>query len=244
LDLAYNLRWEGDYGRARLLTEESLSLSRELKDPRGISGALVVLGELARDDGHYDRAMTLFQEALTFARESGDSWLIASRLIYMGSLAVRQGQYGSAAALLEEALAMKRAVADEADIPHMLNLLGWAARGLCDLERARRLCSEGLRGSQALGAVWGSAESFEQLARLDAGAGRPERAARLFAAADALQESMRLRRSPSDQPDHDDAVAAVRSSLGGATFTTAWTEGRAMTLEQAVAYALEEPPSQ
>jgi hypothetical protein len=42
-----------------------------------------------------------------------------------------------------------------------------------------------------------------------------------------------------EQEEYGRAVAAVREQLDAATFTTVWTEGRAMTLEQAIAYALE-----
>ena len=35
-------------------------------------------------------------------------------------------------------------------------------------------------------------------------------------------------------------MAAARSQLGESTFEEAWTEGQAMTFEQAVAYALKE----
>jgi len=34
-------------------------------------------------------------------------------------------------------------------------------------------------------------------------------------------------------------IAAARAQLGEATFEAAWAGGRAMTLEQAVAYALD-----
>ncbi len=36
-------------------------------------------------------------------------------------------------------------------------------------------------------------------------------------------------------------VAVARTALGEEAFLAAWEEGRAMTLEQAVEYALEEP---
>ena len=36
-------------------------------------------------------------------------------------------------------------------------------------------------------------------------------------------------------------TAETRAALGEAAFAAAWAEGRAMTLEQAVAYALDEP---
>jgi len=53
----------------------------------------------------------------------------------------------------------------------------------------------------------------------------------------------RLTRWPAgfDRTDYyDHAVARVRAALGEQAFETAWTEGRALTLEQAIAYALEE----
>jgi hypothetical protein len=49
--------------------------------------------------------------------------------------------------------------------------------------------------------------------------------------------------APPDRPLVDRAVAAARRSLDEEAFATAWAEGRTMTLEQAIAYALEESPS-
>jgi hypothetical protein len=42
---------------------------------------------------------------------------------------------------------------------------------------------------------------------------------------------------------HQDAITAARSALGEDAYAVAWAEGRSMNLEQAVAYALEEPGS-
>ena len=44
--------------------------------------------------------------------------------------------------------------------------------------------------------------------------------------------------APADRADHDRDVAAVRAALGEAAFAAAWAEGRAMTMEQAIAEAL------
>jgi hypothetical protein len=44
---------------------------------------------------------------------------------------------------------------------------------------------------------------------------------------------------PFDQIEYEHNTKALRESLDGANFETAWAEGRAMTLEQAVEYALE-----
>jgi hypothetical protein len=40
-----------------------------------------------------------------------------------------------------------------------------------------------------------------------------------------------------DQPEYDRQVASVRAHLGKAAFPTAWAEGQAMTLQQAIDYA-------
>jgi hypothetical protein len=43
-----------------------------------------------------------------------------------------------------------------------------------------------------------------------------------------------------DQQYYERGVAFLRSQLDDATFMSAWAEGRKMTLEQVVAYALED----
>ena len=68
-----------------------------------------------------------------------------------------------------------------------------------------------------------------------------EKAIRLCAAADCIRLEIGAPLSASRRPIFDNEVAAARESLGDdKAFDRAWQEGRAMTLEQAVAYALEE----
>ena len=57
-----------------------------------------------------------------------------------------------------------------------------------------------------------------------------------------LGRSRHLERTidPGDRTDFERNVSAVRASLSEDEFAAVWAEGRAMTLEQAVAYALEQ----
>ena len=66
---------------------------------------------------------------------------------------------------------------------------------------------------------------------------------RLWGAAEALREQMGMSFSDYDlaQSGYEQDLAAVRSALDEASFDTAWAEGRAMSPEQAIEYALEEP---
>jgi non-specific serine/threonine protein kinase len=65
-----------------------------------------------------------------------------------------------------------------------------------------------------------------------------ERAARLLGAANQLGEALGLRAKPPDQECHDHYTVSTRARLGESAFSSAWAEGRAMTLEQAIEYAL------
>jgi hypothetical protein len=71
-------------------------------------------------------------------------------------------------------------------------------------------------------------------------AGQPLRAAQLFGAADMLFETIGWVRDAVDSDDYAYSVAQVRDQLDEATFSAAYAVGRAMTLEQAIAYALED----
>jgi hypothetical protein len=46
--------------------------------------------------------------------------------------------------------------------------------------------------------------------------------------------------SAAERDEHDRAVATARAELGEEAFAAAWEEGKKMTMEQAVEYALEE----
>ena len=74
------------------------------------------------------------------------------------------------------------------------------------------------------------------LARVASATGHCERAARLFGAAEVLCEALGYHAS--DQAGHDKDVASARVGLKQAVFAASRAEGRAMTLEQAIEYAL------
>ena len=65
------------------------------------------------------------------------------------------------------------------------------------------------------------------------------RAARLWGAAQALRERAGVQRSAASRDQLARETAPARERLGEEAFQIAWTEGSAMTLEQAAAYALE-----
>ena len=70
--------------------------------------------------------------------------------------------------------------------------------------------------------------------------GEAERAARLYGVVEKLNEVMGTPQDAGENALTGPYLAAARSQLDEASWQEAWAQGRAMTLEDAVAYALEE----
>lgn len=86
---------------------------------------------------------------------------------------------------------------------------------------------------------WSIAWRLEALAQVAARQGQGAQAARLFGAAEALLAAAGARFSDTDRVGYRDSVAGVRAQLGDEAFEAAWNAGRQMTLDEAIAYALQ-----
>jgi hypothetical protein len=67
----------------------------------------------------------------------------------------------------------------------------------------------------------------------------PLRAVQLWGAVDVLRRAIEIPRPPREQAEYEQAVVALRSTLGDAAFDAAWAEGLLLPLEEAVALAQE-----
>ncbi|MEO7908477.1 MAG: hypothetical protein ABIV47_02390, partial [Roseiflexaceae bacterium] len=116
--------------------------------------------------------------------------------------------------------------------------LGETALGQADATTAQQWLRAGLRLSRDQGArimvAWclaglGSAAVLEE---------EPERAARLWGAAEYLRVTLGCRRAPAARATYERLLAQVHAQLGEDLFTAAWAAGEALELEQAIAEAL------
>jgi predicted ATPase/class 3 adenylate cyclase/Tfp pilus assembly protein PilF len=231
---------QGDYASARGYHEESLAIRREIGDRQGIATSLNNLGNVAHNQGDYASARHYWEESLAIRREIGDRQGIATSLNNLGYMANIQGDYASVRGYLEESLAIRREIGDRKGIAASLNNLGLVAYHQGDYTSARGYLEESLTIKREIGDQRGIADSLEAFAGLAADQENPERAARLSGAAEALREEMGLPLAPNEKEEYDRDVAQVRQGLGEVAFAAAWEEGRAMTMEHAVEYALRE----
>jgi non-specific serine/threonine protein kinase len=231
---------QGDYPAARALHEECLSIRRELGDRRGIAVSLSNLGVVADEQGDNGAARILRQESLAMFRELGDRRGVAGLLSNLGVAAHDHGDYAAARALYEESLAIRRQLGDRLGIAISLNNMGLVAREQGEYAAALALHGEALAIRYELGDRRGIAASLSGLANVALALSEPHRAGRCWGAAERLREEIGAPLPPSERSSYDNKVAAARAaSNDDAAFELAWREGRAMTLEQAIEYALK-----
>src|SRR5207249_753697 len=118
--------------------------------------------------------------------------------------------------------------------------LAFVVQSQGDSGAARALFEESLAISQEHGYKPRIVENLEGLAAVAVAQGQAERAARLAGAAEGLREAMGAPLPPADRAEHERSVGAARTALGEAAFASAWAEGRTLSLEAAVAFALVE----
>jgi tetratricopeptide (TPR) repeat protein len=235
-------RNQGDYGRAERLEEEGLALFRNQGDAWGTTFALLSLGDAALEQGALDRATIYLQEALVISQNNElvnwTTWTIYN----LGRVAYLQGDYTAALAWLEESLAQFHDLDYTIGVGLMLLNLGRVAHAQGSSTTAAQQFAESL----ALLRETPSTEfevhnpALEGLAGVAAAQGRPKRAARLFGAVQARRESAGVPLPAAYRAGYERDVAAARAQLDEATFAAAWAAGRAMSLEQAIAYALSQ----
>ncbi len=229
---------QGDYERATALCEKGLAACRQSGDRARLGWFLLILGVVARDQGQYERAEALCEEGLNLGRDLRDEQLINIALANLGSVARHQGDHNRAATLYRESYALSQEIGSKPIVAYALRNLGLGAYDQANYQQATEFYREGLIRSREVGNRWLSRECLEGLAWVACAQGRYEHAARLLGAAEALREHFGLRRPPVDQAEHDRRVVSARTPLGETAFAATWAKGRAMTLEQAIEYAL------
>jgi predicted ATPase/class 3 adenylate cyclase len=234
--LAYD---ENDFPAARARYEESLAIRRELGDRWGIAVSLNNLGNVASDQNDYATAHASYEASLALMRELGDPRGIANALNNLGRLASRGRDYAAARRFHEESLSIRQDLGERWGIASSLNNLGNVAYAQGDYAAARTLDQQSLELQHALGDRRGIAYTLESLAAVAHCLDYPAVAARIWGAAERLWSQLGSRPAPSDQSsDADVAEAARDATANDAALKLSWEEGRAMTLQQAVDYAL------
>jgi predicted ATPase len=235
--LAVITRDRGEIAAASLLFERCVALWKELGDPANIARALSNLASVMKLQGEYERASSLYDECLTIFRQIGDGAGVAWTLNCQGDVARGKADFVAARSFCEQSLSEFRQLRDGWGIASALSDLASLSCDQGNNAEARRLYGESIKLFQELGHKRGIARALECLAVVAAAQSNAEQSLHLAGAAGALRQRLGAPLMPVEQRRLEKALEFARRTLGN-TAGTAWMEGWAMPVEQAVDEAL------
>ncbi len=226
--LADTAEFQGDLSAADAAAAESLALCHSLDEPRWVAANLSTLADIRVEQGDLAAARRLADESVAIRRERPQLFNLARGLASSANLALAEGALERAQALAEEAVALTREAAPKGyALAEQLCLLAEIQRRRAEYGAAVAAFLEAVRLVERAPSAFVIADALDGLAALRAALGKPVEAARLAGAAQRARDEYGYVRFNLDRP----VPARVEP---------AWSEGLAMTLEQAIQYTLRD----
>jgi DNA-binding CsgD family transcriptional regulator len=201
----------------------------------------MIQGEVALALGKHNTAQLLLEESLTLAREAGDPYRIAATLNDLGDLARCERHFAQAYSTYEQSLSLFRELGAVREIPATLHNLAHVCLYQGDMERAQALFRESLEAQRAHNDRDGVLEGLLGLAALASATGLAAESARLYAAVVSNGKGNSVILWPPEKIEYEHYIGLVRAKLNGAEFEAEQERGRALSMEQAIEYALNLP---
>ncbi len=227
-----------DDATAQPLLEESATVFRQVGDRLYLSEVNLYLGVIQYRRGDLEQASLLIEGGQALARVVGVQRHIATALYLSGELARLRGDDRQAEAQYVESIALWQEIGNRVSRAVSVLALGYVSLHQCDVQRARVLFEETLAVFKSVNEQTCISKCLAGLAAVAVAEGQPASGARLLSAARALLLVTGAILDPVDSAEHEHLALALHAQLDGATFDAAWAEGQAMTMEQAIAYAL------
>ncbi len=250
-----NLGWlvlkQGKYAEARPYFEEVLALTQE--QGFNLARPLIELGFVALLQGEYAESRQQLEEALVINQQWGHKFFRGVALNLLGWVALCQGDYGEALPQLEESLAIVRKLALKSLLPIFLIPLGLVAlyqkeynEASAHLEESMLLCRKmGFKFELTLALTgWALLVSrqWQEIEQPDSSitVSYLSNVARLSGFISALLASIGAVMYRPFPDLHQQNLELARANLDEATFEATYAEGQAMSIDEAVTYALSE----
>jgi predicted ATPase/DNA-binding CsgD family transcriptional regulator len=228
----YPLAYRGETAAAECAATRSVEATRDIGGLQlGHAYAALALTALAEGDA----ARAADADRLAWPLQSQQPEIGGMHLELRAHIALAAGDVDEARRLADEAVSRTT----ERRCHHAMALLIRARVAIADarFEQAEDDAHAALAIAASVESYIEVADMLECVARAAAEGESHREAARLFGAAETVRVRTGRVRFPSFQAGHDACVASVREALGKKDFDTAWAEGVALSIEEAIAYA-------
>ena len=234
---------QGDHRTAEICYAESHALFTAAGAAGAAARPALGLGLLAMSRPDPAQSERYLRESALAAAVAGDDFWAALSWSALAMVALGRGDHDGARAALAEGLALARRAGDRFSRYIALYNGSVLAQVQGDHQGAAASFAEGLVFSREAGDHANIAYCLEGLAAVAVARGQSKHATRLLGAAERLRETVGVTvyNYRPDHALHERTAAAAHALLDEPTWAATWAEGRAMTPEQAVTYALGNP---
>jgi non-specific serine/threonine protein kinase len=241
LNTYFHMLWQsGELKDVQSLMEEALKLGMQLGDRKDTAFTLCYLGHCSTAKGDYLLARSYLEQSLDIWRELEDPKYMGWLFGFLGDVAMLQNDTERAQALYEQAIPLLSKAKDYVFLALPIRRLGQLAMLQGNLPKATAFIKESLQNNWAMRDHRGVGASLAILGALSVAEAQQDQAAKLFGVVEVVLEFIQVPLFPFDQQQYERNVSKLRRTLDAPAFARAWIEGRMMTIEQAVADALEE----
>lgn len=238
----FRLGWiaalRGEDALALSQLEQSLNMYRQLGDVWGMGRAYQVLGQYFLSRENYEKARLYFEQNLKIDEDLDFTVGTVMALLFLGELSRHQHDFEQAEQFYRKSLEIcsVRGLVEQWNFA--LYQLGMLALHQNDYPLARQYFVDLFHVAPADSRKINAYDFLTASAAVAAGMNQPQHAAKLYGAAQAVFETMEYSLPVLDRAEFDRHIEIARKQLGDAGFEALVAEGRAMTMEQAVEYAL------
>jgi predicted ATPase len=247
--IGLTLAEDGEYAKGVERLEESVTLVRTGASKRMLANRLRDLGLVLTSAANLSGARAALEESLEIGRALGFYFGLSRGLLHLGNVYRVEGNLVQAQECFDQRLALEKrvapgratGVAPDIDFQISRALLA-AAQG--DRAGVRRALNERLRSHWRRGDSRWSGTLLCAMEVLAVMGQKASPGVQFIGAGAAANPRYATVLFPSMRLDVERSLATAKASLGEQAFAVAWSSGQAMTLEQAVTFALEDDSNQ
>jgi predicted ATPase len=171
---------QGKKDESRQVVEEAFQIATRENDLWGQGYALRVQADNLRFERKFAESLTVYKRALEIALAIDDRISMGMELANMSLLTNVLEDYRASGDYAESALSVFRRIGNEYQQPFPLRMMAYAALHTANIEHARALCIESLRGNQKIGHKTGMLACMIALSEIELISKNISQTARLF----------------------------------------------------------------
>ena len=229
----------GDHATMRLHAEDAFALQRSHGDWRGAARSLSAIGYAIGEEGDWERAQQTLDESLRLSRDAGDEHHALWTTRTLAWAYANSGDLKRARATYEDGLHLARELGSRSVEAALLGSLAWlVVREGGPAQDSLPLLKQSMDIKRAIGDRIEIAVGLCGVARVMTALGSAGTAVRLISCFQALSEEIGGGEAWVARMN-EATLATTRTQLDEAAFAEAWEHGRTLSVDQAVALALD-----